>query len=419
MPAILSKQLAAKLVANHLTLIAASSDKISLSLAAEFAELECGDVFDLDATLGRPELAGKWRIVAIIQTPMEVNGLLIEAVSIVENFDATGLLNDAIKQGKFDNNASQGPGLLVEMNLPLMAELSDIAAISVAAFTKPWQAALRIYEDVNGAFDQRLSVAQPAIIGETLWDFYSGPVDRIDRGNQISVRLYDGNLASISDSELLAGKNLACIQNVAGDWEIIQFKTATFVAENEYILSHFIRGRYGTFYAMSNPVLTGARFVILDDKILHLSLNPDEILSEMAIKYGPANKILEDASYLSGSLTHTAQGQKPFAPAHVSSKNIADDIELNWIRQSRFGGENWAISQVPLNEQKEAYEVEIWSDDLQSLKRTLTTNVPTITYSAAFRTADFGNLTTNFKLKIYQMSALVGRGIATEAEIYV
>ena len=66
---------------------------------------------------------------------------------------------------------------------------------------------------------------------------------------------------------------------------------------------------------------------------------------------------------------------------------------------------------MPLAEESEAYEVEIL--DAGTVLRTLESTAPRVTYTAAEQTADFGALLGpggTLDLRIFQLSALVGRG---------
>ena len=66
---------------------------------------------------------------------------------------------------------------------------------------------------------------------------------------------------------------------------------------------------------------------------------------------------------------------------------------------------------MPLAEELEAYEVEIL--DSAVVKRSLTTATTSAVYTAAAQTADWGALLgpgDTLDIRIYQLSALVGRG---------
>jgi hypothetical protein len=81
---------------------------------------------------------------------------------------------------------------------------------------------------------------------------------------------------------------------------------------------------------------------------------------------------------------------------------------MSWIRRTRFGGA-WADgADVPLNEESERYEIDILNG--ANVVRTMAATSPTVTYTAAEQTADFGSPQPSVALKVYQISATVGRG---------
>ena len=416
--AVLSKSLAARLVANQLGLINAEGRKISFSMNMQITGLECGDIFELNVSNAQSKLNGKWRIHAISTGEIQH----IEAVSADIGIDNQVVKEAQEKIGNADAKTAQGRALIVAMNLPILSSTSaglNGNILTLATYVKPWHSSIRIFQDIGGSFVKRLEVNKRATLGHVLTSLNAGPVDRYDLGNVLGVRLYGGILSSISTSELLAGKNMAAIEYDSGQWEIIQFRNATLTAENEYEISHFIRGRFGTGHVMGGVNSALARFVLLDNNIVEFALNADEMFNEIEVKYGPANKVIEDISYRDDVWQHADVALKPFAPVQVRARKVADDIELSWIRQSRFGGENWALSQVALNEDVEAYEIEIWFIGDGAPLRQMTANSPNITYDSAQQTADFGSSASDFMVKIYQMSALVGRGTAKEIEIHV
>jgi hypothetical protein len=73
---------------------------------------------------------------------------------------------------------------------------------------------------------------------------------------------------------------------------------------------------------------------------------------------------------------------------------------------------------VPLGELTEAYEIEVYtSAAYTTLKRTLTSPTPTVAYTSAQQVTDFGSVQSTLHLKIYQMSATVGRGYPLSTSI--
>jgi hypothetical protein len=83
-------------------------------------------------------------------------------------------------------------------------------------------------------------------------------------------------------------------------------------------------------------------------------------------------------------------------------------VRIKWIRRTRRDGDSWAAGEVPLGEESEAYEVEVRSGS--TVVRALTTLTPEVLYPAASETADFGSAQASLSVRVYQLSATVGRG---------
>ena len=88
------------------------------------------------------------------------------------------------------------------------------------------------------------------------------------------------------------------------------------------------------------------------------------------------------------------------------------DLTIRWTRRSRsLAADTWGAGDVPLAEDSEAYEVEI--RDGVTVKRTLTASTTSALYTAAQQIADWGvllGLGSSLDIRIYQLSALMGRG---------
>ncbi|MFN3311959.1 MAG: hypothetical protein ACK46Q_00630 [Hyphomonas sp.] len=88
------------------------------------------------------------------------------------------------------------------------------------------------------------------------------------------------------------------------------------------------------------------------------------------------------------------------------------DLTIRWTRRSRaLAADSWGGLEVPLAEELEAYEVEIL--DGTTVKRVLSTATTIAVYTAADQTADWGaplGPGDTFDIRIFQLSALVGRG---------
>ena len=98
---------------------------------------------------------------------------------------------------------------------------------------------------------------------------------------------------------------------------------------------------------------------------------------------------------------------KPYAPVHARwVSDEAGNHTITWIRRTRLDGDSWALYQVPLGEALEAYEVDIIGGG--DVVRTIETSTPEAIYSATQRQADLGSVDSAYKIRVYQISVLVG-----------
>src|SRR5690606_31897919 len=105
----------------------------------------------------------------------------------------------------------------------------------------------------------------------------------------------------------------------------------------------------------------------------------------------------------------------PWAPAHLRGVRTDDGVRLSWVRRTRFGGDSWDALEVPLNEEAEAWRVEIL--DGSDVVRTIETAAPLALYSSADELADFGAPQATLHVRVAQLSAIAGAGRAREATL--
>jgi hypothetical protein len=238
---------------------------------------------------------------------------------------------------------------------------------------------------------------------------------RYDRASTVRVKLDQGALVSVTELALLAGANAAAIENADGSWEVLQFQSAVLVATSTYELSLFLRGQSGTEAAMRAPLAAGARFVLLDACVTPVDLAPGEICLGYTWRCGPANRDIGNPAFVQVTHAFVGQGLKPMSPVHVRGARAGGDLTVAWVRRTRIGGDSWDSVDVPLAEETERYEVDIL--DGTTVKRTLAATTPTLTYTAAQQTADFGGPQRSIDLAVYQLSAVVGRGTPRAATL--
>lgn len=103
----------------------------------------------------------------------------------------------------------------------------------------------------------------------------------------------------------------------------------------------------------------------------------------------------------------------PYAPEAVTATLSGSDIVITWLRRCRVnGGLQAGTPNVPVGEQSEKYEIDIYDADGDTVLRTLTATGATVTYLAADIVTDFGSTPVTLTTSVYQISATVGRGFA-------
>lgn len=233
-----------------------------------------------------------------------------------------------------------------------------------------------------------------------------------DTLNSLRVFMTTGGdrLESVTHEAMLNGANAALLLKANGEPEVLQFRDAVLQADGSYLLSGLLRGRRGTdIYTTGHQV--GETFVLLEaSSVEMLSLALGDLGLTRQWRAVGIGSLFDNAETLTA--THSGRDLKPYAVAHPKAQVSGDDIALSWVRRSRIGGE-WkdGIGTVPMGEASEAYEVDILSGAGGTVLRTLTAASPSVTYTSAAIATDFGVMPATLSLVIYQMSAVLGRGL--------
>jgi len=250
-----------------------------------------------------------------------------------------------------------------------------------------------------------------ATIGATNTLLNSGPVYFFDEGNTVTVTLINGTLSSHTKEEVYAGYNLAIIGN-----EIIQFRTATLIAEKVYVLSGLLRGCGGTDDQIGTHTVTD-RFVLLIFSSLERMPIPTTDRNVIRnYKFGPYTKAITSNLYSDKTFTSTGRSYRNWSVCQV--KGVRDDtgeLTISWVPRSRVGSTWSDYIDVTLTS-PEVYTVEIMSESTVVREVTVTA-ATTYVYTVANQTADFGSSPDEVMIRIYQMDTVIGRGIVKEITI--
>jgi len=312
----------------------------------------------------------------------------------------------------------------VLLDLPQLTEDQPAHRPFAAAHAVPWPGEMAVFRSPSTeGFELLTTFGSRARIGTLVSDFYAGPTSRFDLGNVLVVDLLTGTLESVTDLTLFGGANALAIEGAPGTWEIVQAGAAELIAPGRYRLTRLLRGQRGTEGAIGNPTPAGARVLVLDDSLASLPIAEADVGIPWNWRIGPASRPVSDETYVAQAFTPVGVGLRPFSVAHVEQPwrrpRTPGDLTIRWLRRSRaLAADSWGGLEVPLTEELEAYEVEIL--DGATVKRVLSTATTSAVYTAAAQTADWGGPLDpgdTLDIRIYQLSALVGRGAPKTATL--
>lgn len=280
-------------------------------------------------------------------------------------------------------------------------------ALTSAQDTWPGAALYRSSDDSN--FTQIGDENSPAGFGYAIDNALGGPASpwTWDDVNELTVYMPEGQLTGTTDLNVLNGANML----LYGD-EIIQFANAVNNGDGSFTISRLLRGRRGTEWACGDHV-NDEEVIVLDDA-QHMG-QPLSMLE--ALRYYRGVTVGQDVSEAaSQTFTITGMDLMPYAPVHIEGTRPSD-LVITWVRRTRIGGD-WldGVGDVPLSEASELYDVEIM-DGVDVVRTFSDLTSPTVTYTVAQQTTDFGSPPATVDVRVYQKSAIVGRGFTGTATL--
>ena len=398
-----------------------SQQRIGVELPIVLTDQAAADVADVlmvDAWQGRSErkfaTTRKWSHLLPTDIVTLDDGDFTYVGRITEKVEDGPVINWTMRDEEaatYSPNATpgvtSGGGSAITFTPPMRLELMDLPALrdddddagfyAAASGFLPGFSGGRLYKSLD---DASFAALQDMNVGATigyattvLGDFSGGNV--IDELNTVTVRLHDGSLSTTTRDELLNGANGALI----GD-EVIQFLRATLSAPSVYILSGLLRGRRGTEQHMSTHAAED-RFVLLNEATVYRIGQSVPHIGAAYYRGVPYGGALTDA--VSQEFENTGAALKPLSPSHLHATNAGGgSYTLTWVRRTRIGG-NWRdYVDASLSEDSEQYSV-----DVERAGSVISTTA--VTAQTATVAAIAGDV-----IRVYQVSALVGRGFPAE-----
>lgn len=250
---------------------------------------------------------------------------------------------------------------------------------------------------------------------------------------------FEGQNATVDELQENPDRNLA-FYGVNGRWELIQWQTAT-LDRGFVVFDGIARGVRGTGTAGHQP---GDIFIPVGKNIRRVGF-PLSVIGTtqyfkavgygLAIERAPVYDFLIEAATL-----------KPWSPVirRIADTEVDADVIIKWYRRDRLGFSTLGTDEeLPLSDPPEEYELEL-IDDLGVVYRTAVgITSPEWNYTRTMQLADHyavdyltdvdGNRLTDvsgnyltvrsdnsppLRVRVYQISATVGRGFPAEAIVY-
>jgi GTA TIM-barrel-like domain/Putative phage tail protein len=328
-----------------------------------------------------------------------------------------------------DASVYDAPALVERRALPKLADVfgqadvvfMDLASANTAQPAAPWMAAqaqpwpgrLNVFRQTSSSsFAVNSVIEAQATMGVTLTALPKGLVGRVDYTYALDVQLDFGALASVSRMELLGGANAVAIGTASTGFELLQFETATLIAANTYRVTGLLRAQAGSGPEMRANRSAGQRFILMNSAVAKASVSLAEATVPSTWRVGPPSLDHGHPAYVTVESPPNLKALRPLAPAHVKATKVAGGIAIEWIRQTRSGGDAWELQEVPLSETTEAYTLQILNGT--SVVRQWQTTLPNQFYSTSSMTTDFGSVPTALNVRVAQLSAAVGAGAFLE-----
>lgn len=242
---------------------------------------------------------------------------------------------------------------------------------------------------------------------------------------ELIIDVYNGAaLSSRSNEALLNSANAFAIGD-HGRWHIVQFGTQEVIASGSpaytrYRLTNLLLGRRGTEHLI-NTVQAGDVAVLVSSNIYRVGLQNSDIGSARLYRSVSVGATFDSAA--DQSFTGAGQSLECFSPVRVRGTPLVGSpggLEISWIRRDRLAETLQDGVAVPNNEASESYEVDIIdrSTSPWTVVRTLASSTPSVNYTLTQMQADWGSpIPSTFRVRVYQLSAVVGRGAPAEAII--
>lgn len=290
------------------------------------------------------------------------------------------------------------------LDLPLLHDSHELVGAMTGYVTanhygpsEEWKGAV-LYRSVDAQNWDPIADCKIEVGWGTAKTILSSPAsyERIDTVNTLDVTMIDGELESVEELEMINGKNSFIIVKENGDTPILQFQNVESLGNNTYRLSNLLRGRRGT-QTLDGGYSGGETILFLNaDSVRHFPIPFDDRNLVRFYRGSSFGEVFEHSGQI--SQRHSGRDLIPYPPVLGSASQSDDTITLNWVRQTRVGGEADlldGVAEVPVSENAELYDLEILDNNNLVVLEASDLTGPTYSYDT---TSDDGTLTINHSI---------------------
>lgn len=386
---------------------------ISFKLPPEFLGLEPADVITITA----PSASYELRIT-------NINYLTDQRLECVARYNSAAIYTPAAL-GEDPVIVTQtlglpGPSAYELLDIPAVSSEMDepVFLAAMTGYTASWPGGVLVRSSDGGqTWDDLQGWSGKCTMGRARNTTGEKPSSVVDAASVLQVDIISGELESITELAMLNGGNHFAYGS-PGRWEIMAARTITLQGDGSYLLQDMLRGRFGTEHNTGNHAVADAIVLLNDVDNVLIGVDSSTIgLSRLYRGITMGRQIDSDSDH---SFTYNAVNLECLSPVYLNGNRhpSTNDWTLTWIPRTRIGGEWRDLVDAPISEATEAYEVDIFSDGTYTtVSRTLTSSTPTVAYTSAQQVTDFGSNQATLYVRVYMMSATVGRGFPLQTSI--
>ena len=291
------------------------------------------------------------------------------------------------------------------------AEPDDRLIAAVAC--EPWRP-MTVHVGENAeTLTARGTVGAPATVGRLTQTLTPGVLHRWDKANAVVVRLEGAAPASLSESAVLGGANLAAVETAAG-WEIVQYRQAALLGAGIWRLSGLLRGQQGTEGEMAAASPEGAIVVLLDPRAGRFETATGERGLARLARVGPNGRAPGGLGFVDAIFTPMRLHARPWSPV-LRVVEEGGGRRLSWAPRVRIG-DVW--DQEPAEVDPRRFRVRILDGGLP--RRTFEVEETSFLYAVEDMAEDFpGGGGPDAVVAVAQYGPGFGWGVEAQAPLIV